>query len=298
MGISVKDIANGRKTFFVTPDISLIPESYLEDFFALGYECYFVENDKRIPLEKKLDIIISVFHDVILFFNVDYIIPGISWPDFIKRIVEKYDNKTSIGVMYVKRQSKDDRARLEQKYIYDMGLNCGCIQLEYQKRHNFDIIEKILYANQAQGKRRNIRALCTNACTFSFMINDDPCTGTLQDISLSHFSFVVPKDKVELKLYERIKDFHLSLRGVLFRSDAVLIMKRVFGDQILYVFAFISPNGTGGLGPRSKQMLVPNIYRLMSLNCNNLLNQMYNKSCEEGHVTQIDEIEDAVQSQY
>ena len=48
MGISVKEIVTGRKTFFITPDTSLIPESYLEDYFALGYECYFVENDKRV----------------------------------------------------------------------------------------------------------------------------------------------------------------------------------------------------------------------------------------------------------
>ena len=53
MGISVKELVTGRKTFFITPDTSLIPETYLEDYFALGYECYFVEYDKRVKLEKK-----------------------------------------------------------------------------------------------------------------------------------------------------------------------------------------------------------------------------------------------------
>ena len=60
MGISVKEIVTGRKTFFVAPDTSLIPETYLEDYFALGYECYFVENDKRIRIEKKVDVILSL----------------------------------------------------------------------------------------------------------------------------------------------------------------------------------------------------------------------------------------------
>ena len=47
MGITIKEIVTGRKTFFITPDMSLFPESFLEDYFALGYECYFVENTIR-----------------------------------------------------------------------------------------------------------------------------------------------------------------------------------------------------------------------------------------------------------
>ena len=53
MGLPVNEIVNGRKTFFITPDTSLMPELYLEDFFVLGYECYFIENDKRVSLDKK-----------------------------------------------------------------------------------------------------------------------------------------------------------------------------------------------------------------------------------------------------
>ena len=52
MGITIKEIVTGRKTFFITPDMSLFPESFLEDYFALGYECYFVENDKHTSLQK------------------------------------------------------------------------------------------------------------------------------------------------------------------------------------------------------------------------------------------------------
>lgn len=299
MGISVKDIVTGRKTFFITPDISLIPESYLEDYFALGYECYFIENDKRISLDKKLDTIISTFNDVILFFNVDAIIPGISWPSFIKRLTEKYHNKANIGVMYVKRQAKDDRAKLGMKYLYDMELNCGCIQLEYQKRQNFEIIEKILFANQAQGKRRNIRAICTNSCTFSCMYNEKPLSGVIQDISLSHFSFAMSKEEMNIKMYEKIEDFHLSLRGVLFRSDAVLMAAREMeGNQVLYVFAFLSSSGAMGLENRVKQMLIPNIYRLLSTNCVNLLNQVYNNEQSEEKIafTEIEEIADMEES--
>lgn len=275
MAISVKEIVTGRKTFFITPDTSLIPESYLEDFFALGYECYFVENDKRVKLEKKVDVIISLFKDVILFFNIDFHLNDIDWPTYIKSLVEKYDNNTSIGVLYTRRQKKDEKSKLEQKYLYEMELGCGCIQLEYQKRQNFEIIEKILFANQAQGRRKNIRAICTPACTYSCHQEQVDISGTLQDISLSHFTLILPSGKLNIQLYEKVVDFHFNIRGFLFRSDAVLIMERDIGLDKLYIFAFVSSTGANGLDPRVKQLLTPNIYKLMSSNCKNLLDQLY-----------------------
>ena len=143
MGISIKEIVTGRKTFFITPDMSLFPECFLDDYFALGYECYFVENDKHTILQQKLDILISIFHDVIFFFNIDANVQNIEWPTFIRSLTESYSNQASIGVLYTKRQTKDEKNRLEYKYLFEMGLNCGCIQLEYQKKSNFGIIEKI-----------------------------------------------------------------------------------------------------------------------------------------------------------
>ncbi|MCR4743046.1 MAG: hypothetical protein K5866_09285 [Treponema sp.] len=277
MGISLKEIVTGRKTFFITPDTSLIPESFLEDYFALGYECYFIENDKKVSIQRKLDILISIFHDVIFFFNIDFQLPDQRWEDIIRNITERYDNQACIGVLYTKRQTKDEKVRLEKRYLMDLGLSCGCIQLEYQKKQNFEIIEKILYANQAQGRRKNIRALCTKACTFSFNYNGAANTGVLQDISLSHFSFVYPEGRLQTQLYEKVADFHFNIRGFMFRSDAVLIMERPLQGEVLYIFAFTSSTGANGLDLRIKQLLIPNIYQLMAASCKNLLDQIFNK---------------------
>ncbi len=291
MGISAKEIVTGRKTFFITPDTSLIPESYLEDYFALGYECYFVENDKRVKLEKKIDILISLFNDVIFFFNIDYRIDGIEWPVLIRNLIESYSNNASIGVVYTKRQTKEERLKLEQKYLYEMGLNCGCIQLEYQKKQNFEIIEKILYANQAQGRRKNIRALCTSACTYTFVMERQTYTGSLQDISVSHISFISSDPSFKVQLYEKIKDFHFNIRGFLFRSDAVLIMQRQVPTGNLYVFAFTSSTGANGLDNRIKQLLIPNIYKLMASNCKTLLDQIFTKVDNGDELVELQEVE-------
>ena len=154
MGISVNDIVTGRKTFFILPDTSLIPETYLEDYFALGYECYFVPFDKRINIKKKVKVITSLFKDLIIFFNIDYNLPGLDWDDYIYEYLQEYKNPDSVGIMYAKRQTKAEKSLIERKYLYEMGVRCGCVQLEYQKNHNFDLIARLLYANQAQGRRK------------------------------------------------------------------------------------------------------------------------------------------------
>lgn len=273
MAVTIKDFAVGRKTFFITPDLSLFPENFLEEFFALGFECYFVENLKTISLEEQIEAIISVFQDVILFFNIDANISGVNWFLFIKDLQERHP-EIFIGVLFVKRPDREVKNRLEKMFNYDLGIKCGCVQLEYQRNANFWIIQKILFANQAQGRRKTIRALCTGAYTFSFELSGQTYDGTLQDISLSHFSFIYPKDKMIINSYEKIDNIHFHLKGLLIRSDAVLIMQRHIGEDVLNVFAFLDENGMNGLTGRYKQLLLPNIYELMSTNYKNLMTKV------------------------
>lgn len=281
MAITVKDFATGRKTFFIAPEISFFPEHFLEDYFALGYECYFIEYNKLVPLPELIDIIVSVFHDVILFFNIDSEIQGINWPAYISELQEKYKEKVGIGVTFTKRPDKDVKVRLEKLYLYDIGITCGCVQLEYQKNANFWIIQKILYANQAQGRRKNIRALCTKAYTFSFDWDGKIYNGSMQDVSLSHFSFIYPKDAININLYEKINNINFYLKGLLLRCSAVLMMQRPINDfDVLNVFAFVDETGQNGLSLRYKQLITPNIYQLMSTNCKNLLQKILNSRNE------------------
>ena len=170
-----------------------------------------------------------------------------------------------------------------------MGIRCGCIQLEYQKKQNFELIGKILYANQAQGRRKTIRALCSSACTYTYEYGPykDSVTGTLQDISLSHFTILVTGAGLEIKLYEKISDIHFNIRGFLFRSDAVLVMERPVNGDMLYVFAFVNSSGQNGLDERTRGLLIPTLYKLLSLNCNTILDQMYEKVSEAEQVAEL-----------
>ncbi len=298
MGISVNDIVTGRKTFFILPDTSLMPESYLEDYFAIGYECYYVPFDKRVNIQKKVKVITSLFKDLIIFFNIDYNLnlPDFNWDDFIYDYIHENDNAASVGIMYTKRQTKLEKQVLERKYLYEMGIRCGCIQLEYQKAQNFELIGKILYANQAQGRRKTIRALCSSACTYTYEYGPykDTATGVLQDISLSHFTILVSGVGLEIKLYEKIPDIHFNIRGFLFRSDAVLVMERPVNGDMLYVFAFVNSAGQNGLDDRTRGLLIPALYKLLSVNCNAILDQMYDKVNEQEAVDELKSVDDDI----
>lgn len=289
MGISVNEIVTGRKTFFILPDTSLMPESYLEDYFALGYECYYIAYDKRVNTEKKVKVITSLFKDLIIFFNIDYNLPNFDWEDYIYKYIQENGNAASVGILYTKRQTKLEKNILERKYLYEMGIRCGCIQLEYQKVNNFELIGKILYANQAQGRRKTIRALCSSACTYTYTYGPykDSVTGTLQDISLSHFTILVTGVGLEIKLYEKIADVHFNIRGFLFRSDALLVMERPVNGDMLYVFAFVNSAGQNGLDERTRGLLIPSLYKLLSANCNTVLDQMYQQLNEAEQVAEL-----------
>lgn len=275
MGASVKEIIAGRKTFFVTPDVSLFPANFCEEYLAQGYECYFVENEKQISLAKKLELIISFFHDVVIFFNIDAIIPGIDWSDFINSFHQKYKGNILIGVMYAKRQNMAEKAQIERRYLYDIGISCGCIQLEYQKKINFGIIERVLFANQAMGRRKNVRAICSNGCTYDFSLNGSHFTGMLQDISLSHFSIIVPEEQ-SIPQYEKIRDIQFNIKGLHFRANGIFFMQRktMEGSNLMIFMLLSLEDGARGLDMMTKQLLIPKLYQIMADNCNELLDTL------------------------
>ncbi|MDE5613412.1 MAG: hypothetical protein K2I74_02055, partial [Treponemataceae bacterium] len=137
---------------------SLLPESYLEDYLARGYETYVILDDRNCPLEKKIASIISIFQDSILFFYIDAEVPHITWKHYIKYLQERYGETILIGVLYSKRHNEDERKQLEKYYLFDVGIQGGCISLEFQKAKNFSLIDRVMFANQASGRRKNVRA--------------------------------------------------------------------------------------------------------------------------------------------
>lgn len=245
---ATNDLRLGVKTFFVVPDLSLFPEENLKAFFIKGYETYFLDDDPYCPLFAKISLLAESFPELILFFNIDRQIQGIDWPSFIGAMQKAYGNHVTIGVTFQKRSNPDETRKLERLYLFDIGIVGGCIPLEFQKSKNAALLQNVLMANQANGLRKQLRAICSDAHKVSFQIAGVTFRGVVRDISISHFSCVFPVAP-ELPLNTKVADIQMNLRGVLCNVDGMLCLRRMIEGNSVHVFIFLTAQGKNGLNP-------------------------------------------------
>lgn len=270
-------IIEGRKTFFIVPDATLLPETYLEDYMARGYETYIIGDDRYCPLKAKVEIIIETFLDSILFFYIDMPIKGIKWEKYIKELQEKYAGRILIGVLYLKRQNDEEKQKLEKYYLFDVEIQCGCIALEYQKAKNFALIDKVMYANQACGRRKNIRAICDTRSKVSFVTKRGQIKGSILDVSLSHFSCTFERT-LDIQMYEKVPKILININGLHFASDGILVMQRKKNGIILNVFVFSNSMGQQGIESDLKPRLLERIYQMTSDKVKSLLRYKFEEA--------------------
>ena len=281
-------IIEGRKTFFIVPDATLLPETYLEDYMARGYETYIIGDDRYCPLKAKVEVIIETFTDSILFFYIDADVKGIRWEKYIKELQEKYAGRILIGVLYAKRQSDEEKKKLEKYYLFDVGFQCGCISLEYQKTKNFALIDKVMFANQACGRRKNIRAICDTRSRVSFVTKHGQVKGSVLDISLSHFSAVFDRT-LDVQMYEKVPKVLINVNGLHFISDAILVMQRKKNGVMLNVFVFSNSMGQQGVESDVEPRLLERIYQMTSDKAKSLMRYKFDEARKDLHQYMTDD---------
>jgi len=256
----------GRKTFFIAPDTSFLPESYLEDFLSRGYEAYIIKDFRFYPVYEQVKIIIETCPDSILFFFVDSDV-GVDWGKFIKYIQEEFQEKALLGVLYAKGRTDEQKAAMEKYYLFDLGLQCGCIELAYNKEKNFEIIDKVMYANQACGRRKNVRAICDAAASANFIYQGTVVKGRVSDISVSHFSFIPDPNYTfpDIPLYTNIGEITVTFKGLRFKVPATLMIQRdLDGGKVLQVFVMLKSNGQQGLDEDIAEKVRERIYTMVT----------------------------------
>lgn len=241
--------AQGLKTFFVVPDHSLFPEEFLRSFYLRGYETYFLEDDPYCHLETKIARLFTLFPQLILFFNIDRPIQGIDWPVFIGALQREYGDRAMIGVIFHKRTNPEETRKLERLYLYTIGIICGCISLEYQKAKNLYLFLNVLAANQANGQRKYLRAMCDETYKATITFEGHTHRVALRDLSVSHFSCVFTGGIPEIPLHEKLREIQMSLHGAILRVDGVLCLKRMLDDSVIHVFVFRTRDDRDGLDP-------------------------------------------------
>ena len=71
-----------------------------------------------------------------------------------------------------------------EKYVMKMQVPCGLVVLKFNTVQTIEILEKVLIANEAKGKRKHVRAICpmgTGECNVE--IDGQMCNADIEDIS-------------------------------------------------------------------------------------------------------------------
>ena len=253
----------GRKTFFIAPDASLIPNSYLEEFMENGFESYIINDDYSCPMRTKVREIISMFPDSILFFNIDSSIEGIEWKSYIRELAESTSADVLFGICHLRRSSESEEARIASDFLKSSALKAGSISLDPKNHDCFEEIKRVLIKNGARGRRNLVRAECSPKSTILLEHHGSKINARLLDVNVTHFLCDLGDNEVTFKIFDKIRDVSLNIEGLSIKSDAVLIMKRRANGVNLCIFMFIKRDDSPDLEKESAHKLNKKIYQLV-----------------------------------
>jgi hypothetical protein len=224
MGV-MEQSASGKKIFILHPH-SVIKDELLDLLIMSGFESYVLHDHKRALK------LLAKFPDSIMFINIDDGMAENEWEAYIRGIQENPVTKEcKLGIL-----SYNTDQRLMRKYLMDLALPCGYIQLKLGVRESTRIMLGALEANEARGRRKYIRAFCED--DMNATVNIKGATGyyygKILDISAAGIA-------ARFDLFEdpppntMIKGMQLKLRGGLVLTDAILMGKR---QDNVWIFVF------------------------------------------------------------
>ena len=219
----------GKKIFFLYPH-SVIQTDLIHTFIANEYEVYTLKDYLKVKQ------VLKKHKNSILFINIDDVLKEDQWFDYVKSIVNNEDFKdVQVGIL-----TYNENEELARKYLIDITVPCGFIQLKLGRDESSKIILKTLAVNNGKGKRKYVRATSSNhtKATFNVTIGADLSTGHINDISSVGMSVVFDND-IGFKKNALLRNMQLKLNGKLVLLDTIVFGSRDIEDnKRLYVLMF------------------------------------------------------------
>ncbi|GHV85176.1 hypothetical protein AGMMS50230_07840 [Spirochaetia bacterium] len=217
--------AEGKKIFILYPH-SVIKDELLDLLIMGGFESYVLHDHKRALK------LLAKFPDSIMFINIDEGLAEKEWETYIRGIQEDPVTKDcKLGIL-----SYNTDQKLMQKYLMDLAVPCGYIQLKLGVKESTRIMLGALEANEARGKRKYIRAYCED--DINAVVNVKGAAGFYYGriLDISAAGIAARFDKFEdYPPNTLLRETQLKLRGGLVLTDVVLMGKR---QDNVWVFLF------------------------------------------------------------
>ena len=244
----------GRKVFFLYPP-SVIRDDLVELIARNEYEVYLFDDHTHAAS------LLSSYPGVILFVNLDDGMREEAWDSYVRELIASPPAEdVRIGVL-----TGHPTEELGQKYLLDIGVQCGFVGLKLEVEQSARIILRTLAANEAKGKRKHVRAAGLQMATFNVRQGAaDAATGTVLNISAAGMAceFDAP---VSFKVGHVFEDVQLILRGARTTARAHVIAMRPGQTpeaQPAYVFVF----DHRGQGQRVAQRIQTFVYQALQIN--------------------------------
>ena len=219
--------AQGKKIFLLRPH-SVIRDEMLDVLIMAGFETYTIID------EKKARGLLAKFPGSIMFINIDEGLKEPEWERYIREIQEDPKTKDSrLGIM-----SYNQDHSLMKKYLMQLAIPCGYVQLKLGLKESTKIILSALEANEARGRRKCIRAECEDDinATINYKTDASVFRGKLLDISSAGIAAkfdnmsTLPNNSV-------LQGVQLRLRGGIVMLDMIFIGRRP-NNQLVQVMLF------------------------------------------------------------
>ena len=203
----------GRKVFILYPH-SVIQEDLIYTLINNEYEVYLIKDHNRaLKLLEK-------FNDSIIFINIDDRLDEEEWEEYIRGIMRNPSlQDVRIGIL-----SYNNEAQLKQKYLMEIGVPCGFIQLKLGIAQSTKIILTALEANEAKGRRKYVRVNCEKdeSAQFNVRISDTVISGKILDISSIGMAVRFETDP-ELQKNTLLEGIQMRLKSSLVNLSGVVI---------------------------------------------------------------------------
>jgi len=200
-------VQRGRKVFFLYPH-SVLNEDLMVEILSSEYEVYGLRD--HVAAVK----VAAANAGSILFVNIDENLLESQWEAWIRRLLSQPATaSTRVGIM-----TYNPDPEVARKYLMDVGIPCGYIQLKLGTAEGKTIILRTLAANEARGRRQFVRARCSDPkkASFNVTVRGAHLTGQVMDISAAGMSCRFDA-AVQLRPREVMDDVQLRLRGTLCR---------------------------------------------------------------------------------
>ncbi len=219
----------GKKIFFLNPH-SVIESDVVHDLIRSEYEVYVLKDHKKVK------ILLKKYPDSIIFINIDEHLNEKEWIEYVESITNNPDyHGVQVGIL-----TYNENEELAQKYLMEISVTCGFIQIKLGKEESKQIILKTLDANESKGKRKYIRATSNNILksTFNVKIGSGLTTGKVHDISSAGMSCIFDEE-ITLTKNALLSKMQLKLNGKLVLVDGIVFGSRSISEkELLMVIMF------------------------------------------------------------